>query len=307
VSETETPEDQWGAHQRARDIAHLSLDFVLDMSSRGIPGLKTLDCLLMMAINQANIAPLTRDPAARSRYGALEAPAPDDERRPVSIRAVAASMELPYETARRNIRRLESQGVCVLSEAGVVVPAAFMRSAAYFEAARTGHERMCELYVALRKRGLLDPLPPSHYREDDPPIRAAVRLMSDYLLRTAEALVGRTRDLVSGLVLLPLLAEAAGPRRGRAISVAALSRRVRIPAETVRRHVAALVADGVCRSGESGVRLADESLTSPEWSGLLKENAIATQRMFAGLAERGVVDAWDRAAGLAADRTAGIA
>ena len=72
---------------RDRQIAHLAFNFALDMASHGIPGLKPLESLMMMAINQANIAPLTRDPAARSRYGALEAPAPDDERRPVSVRA----------------------------------------------------------------------------------------------------------------------------------------------------------------------------------------------------------------------------
>jgi hypothetical protein len=282
---------------RDREVAHLAFNFVLDMSSHGIPGLKPLESLLMMAVNQANIAPLTRDPAARSRYGALESPAPDVERRPVSVRAVAASMQLPYETARRNIRRLEAQGVCTVSEAGVVVPASFMLSPEYFEAARIGHERLHALYRMLTARGLLEALPPPNYDEAEPPIRGAVRLLSDYLLRTAEAVGGRTGDLVTALVATPLLAAAAGAEPGEpppSRSIAAVARRLRMPAETVRRHAAALVTQGVCETVPQGVRLAGQTLSAPTWRALLRENAIAVQRMFAGLAERGVVAVWEQ-------------
>lgn len=286
------------ATAREREVAHLSFDFVLDLAGQGISGLKTLDCLLVMAINQANIVPLTRDPAARSRYGALDAPAPDSERRPVSVRAVAASMSLPYETARRRIRRLEELGACVTSEAGVIVPESFMRSPAYLDAARLGHERLYALYRALTDRGLLETLPAANYHEPEPPIRGAVRLMSDFLLRSSEAVVGRTGELVSAMVALPLLAHAAGAPPGRAgpISMAALGRRVQLPAETVRRHAAALAQAGLCLSGPGGVSLADPEFASPAWRSLLRENAIAVQRMFAGLAERGVVAAWDHLA-----------
>ena len=295
---------------RDRELAHLSFNFVLDVASWGIPGLKPLDCLLMMAVNQANIAPLTRDPAARIRYGALAAPAPDDERRPVSVRAVAASMQLPYETARRNIRRLEAHGVCAVSEAGVLVPAAFMLSPGYLDGAQRSHERLVALYRMLQARSLLEALPPAHYDEDEPPVRGAVRLMSDYLLRTAEAVVGRTGDLVSGLTVMPLLAQAAGADPGRpaaAVTVAGLARRIQLPAETVRRHAAGLVAAGLCEAGANGVSLADPALASPEWRSLLRENAIALQRLFAGLAERGVVAAWERTGASNGGRAQGAA
>jgi hypothetical protein len=284
-----------------RELTHLSLNFVLDIAGYGLAGLKTLDALLMMAVNQANIAPLTRDPTARDRYGALDTPAPDAQRRPVSVRAVAASMRLPYETARRNIRRLEGLGVCLVTEAGVIVPEAFMRSDGYFQAALNGHERLLTFYLALRAAELLDPLPPSHYVEAEPPIRGAVRLMSDYLLRTAEGVVARTGELASGVVLLPLIAAAASrdrpPVAARGMTVAALSRRVQMPGETVRRHVAALAAAGLCQRVEGGVALADAEFATPTFASFLQENAIAVQRMFAGLSERGVVEAWERLAG----------
>ena len=284
--------------RRDRQVAALSLDFVLDMAAHGLAGLKPLEALIVMAINQANIAPLTRDPAARKRYGAIDAPAPDHERRPVSVRAVAASMRLPYETARRNIRGLEARGICVSSDEGVVVPATFMQTPRYVEAAHIGHARLRELYVVLAANGLLEPLPAANYEETEPPVRGAVRLMSDYLLRTAEALVARIGDLTAGVVMLPLLAagasaEAAAPV---ALPVSRLARRTRLPAETVRRKAAALVESGLCVNGSGGVCLHEAVLASPAWSGLLRENAIAVQRMYAGLAERGVIAAWEQGA-----------
>jgi hypothetical protein len=280
---------------RDRQLAFLAFNLVLDLAGDGIAGLKPLESLLVMAINQANIAPVTRDPEARRRHGALEAPAPDESRRPVSVRAVAASMRLPYETARRNIRRLESLGACATSDAGVVVPASFMLTPTYFEVARRGHELILELYRVLSARGLLEPLPAPNYQETEPPVRGAVRLMSDFLLRSAEATVARAGDVVTSLVLLPLLALAAGVENAepKPVSAAALARRTRLPAETVRRHAVALVERGLCVSRRSGLVLADWALNSPAWRGLLHENAVAVQRMYAGLAERGVVAVWD--------------
>jgi DNA-binding Lrp family transcriptional regulator len=300
------------AFARDRELAHCGFSFALGMASQGFAGLKPLDALIVMAVNQANIGPLTRDPLARSRYGALEAPAPDEERRPVSVRAVAASMRLAYETARRRVRQLESTGVCVVSEAGLVVPESFLASAAFVEVALRGHQRMHALYETLQDRGLLEPLPASNYpAETRPPVRGAVRLMSDYLLRTADALVAVAGDLISSLVLLPLVADLAGgdPQADlEPTTVAALARRLQLPAETVRRHVAELGAAGHCRVDREGVRLADPSLGSPEMRTLLRENAIALQRLFAGLSERGVVDVWrGMAAGGPEDLASGAA
>src|SRR5687768_16284064 len=91
--------------RRDRVLADLSFNFRLDEMANVVGGREPIVALLVLAVNQANIAPLTLDPQARSRYGALEAPAPDAARRPVSISAVAASLGLPFETVRRRIRR----------------------------------------------------------------------------------------------------------------------------------------------------------------------------------------------------------
>src|ERR1700752_4866310 len=54
---------------RDRQLAFLGFNFVLDLAGDGIPGLRPLESLLVMAVNQANIAPLTRDPEVRARTG----------------------------------------------------------------------------------------------------------------------------------------------------------------------------------------------------------------------------------------------
>ena len=63
-------------HIRERDLGRRSMAFLLDQILNGVAGLSHLDALLVLAINQANIAPLTREPLARIRYGSLKAPAP---------------------------------------------------------------------------------------------------------------------------------------------------------------------------------------------------------------------------------------
>ncbi|HET6972273.1 MAG TPA: Lrp/AsnC family transcriptional regulator, partial [Phenylobacterium sp.] len=163
-------------------LSRLSFAFLLDEVINGIAGLEPLEALLMLAINQANIIPLTRDPDARARYGQLDAPAPDHERRPVSINAIAGSLGLPFETVRRRIKRLAETGVCLASREGVVVPAAFMLSPGYVRSVLAAHERLRRFYLELKGAGLVGSLPQAAYSlEGSVPVRAAARLLSAYV------------------------------------------------------------------------------------------------------------------------------
>jgi hypothetical protein len=276
-----------------RRLAHLSLCFVIDSACSGMAGLKTLDAVLVMAVNQANIAPLTRDPDARVRYGALDAPAPDDDRRPVSVSAVAASLKLPYETARRRLKQLAADGVCTLSEAGAVVPQSFLSSAAYLDTTRVLHERIWAFYRELMAEGLLGELPASRYSvEAGVPVRGAVRLVADYLLRTSATFVGHFGDLVSGLVGMAVLCTSTG-RPPQASRATALAERLQLPQETVRRHALELIERGRCQRSPQGLFVSQEMLAGPPLAELFQDNAVQVQRLFAGLAERGVVQAWE--------------
>ena len=278
---------------RRQALARLSFGFLLDEMADGVAGLEPLDALLVLAVNQANIVPLTRDPAARARYGQIDAPAPDDERRPVSVNAVAGSLGLPFETARRRIRRLADDGVCAVSSEGVVVPASFLVSPAYVASVLAGHERLRRFYIDLRAAGLVEPLPvPAYDLEGAVPVRAAARLLADYMLRMSDGLMREAGSVVSVLILVALLdAALRGPDAARSMS--ALGAKVRLPTETVRRHVTQLIEDGLCLRTSAGLAMPPESFARPGLRRLFADNAANVQRLVAGLAERGVIRAWE--------------
>jgi hypothetical protein len=289
---------------RERVIGDLSLDFLVDVVATGIADLDSADALLVMAINQANILPLTRDPAARQRYGDLSAPAPDAERRPISISAVAQSLNLPFETARRHVHRLAALGVCELDNTGVIVPAAFLSSPAYLASLMTVYGRLRTFHDELQSYGLLRPLPESTFPETGEGLmRGAARLVSDYMLRVAAGVVRIAGDRASALALLgaaaggteaPSFTPAAELRPGtrRPVRPAELSRRLRLPPETTRRQLLRLTSEGVVARMPRGFMVTEQMMAGPRWRAVLKANAGDVQRMFDGLAIRGVVALW---------------
>jgi len=295
---------------RVWTLAKHSLGFTLDEVAAGLAGLSAMDALLVLAINQANIAPLTRDPEARRAYGDLDHAAPDSARRPATINAIATSLGVPFETARRRLKRLENQGVCVISPgAGVVIPEAWLTSPAYLASVMAAHDRLLRLYADLRAADLLDPLPPPAYDVDQRiPLRGAARLIADYILRSVESLHRVASDLPSALALLAVLDAALAPPRSvrgeeyGAASVSALARRTGLPGETMRRHIAALTDAGLCARTDDGVSIAPALLSRPGIRHMLEEHAADVQRLFVGLAERGVVAAWEQAGAAAAPR-----
>jgi hypothetical protein len=302
---------------RAWTISRLSLGFTLDQVAAGLAGLSPLDALLVLAVNQANIAPLTRDPAARQAYGDLDHAAPDASRRPTSVNAIANSLGIPFETTRRRLKRLEAEGVCtILPGAGVVIPEAFLTSPAYLQSVMAAHDRLVGFYGRLVDGELLDPLPATHYDVDDGvPLRGAARLISDYLLRGLDGLMRETGDAVGAITFLAIvvasLDEVSWPPEHdwaltavpfRSTTVAHVARRLGLPAETVRRHVMQLIEVDVCRKTAEGVAPARDLLARPAIQALADDHAAAVQRLFAGLAERGVVAAWEQMGAGAAPR-----
>lgn len=305
---------------RVWTIARLSLGFTLDQVSAGLAGLSPLDALLVLAINQANIAPLTRDPNARQAYGALGHAAPDDARRPASINAMANSLGIPFETTRRRVKRLEAEGVCtIVPGAGVLIPESFLTSERYLQSVMAAHDRLVGFYGQLLAQNLLDPLPDTNYDIDEGvPLRGAARLISDYLLRGLDGMLREGGDVVTAVTLLALLVagieDAPWPPQAdwalttvpfRAVSTAELARRLGLAGETVRRHTMQLTEAGLATRDAAGVSVARDILTRPAVQALAEEHAAAVQRLFSGLAERGVVAAWEQmGAGVAPRRRA---
>jgi len=280
---------------RDLQMGRLSVDFLVCQIATRVAGLALTDGLLVMAINQANIAPLTRDPAARSLYGSLEAPAPDQLRRPVSVSAVASSLGLPFETVRRRVRALQAAGVCESAAGGVIVPETFLTSPEYLTSVAAAHGQLRAMFLAAEAAGLIDELPPSRFDvAQGVPVRSAARLVSDYILRTAEQLMHVTDDLTSAVCLLGVLQASLSPapRRAPGLSAAGLARTLGAAPETARRHAQQLVDRGLCARGPEGLVVTDEMLSAPAMAAFLRANAVNVQRLFAGLAERGVIDAW---------------
>jgi DNA-binding Lrp family transcriptional regulator len=291
-------------HQRRRAVGNLSLAFLSDQFVLGIDGLASRDALLVLAINQANVILLTKDPDARRRYGDVAAAAPDVDRRPVSVSRIAASLNLPYETVRRRVHELERRGVCQSLDGGVIVPEAYLVSPEYVASIVAAHDRLQRFWRDLTAADLLEALPaPSYATEQGTPVRAAVRILADYLLRSAEHLLPIAGDATSTVVLLGVLGlttevdpdpvTAATPVR-RAVPMRELAERLGLPAETARRHAMGLAERGRCARTRGGYIVTEESLRRPEWQAFFEVNLANVQRLFANLAERGVIAAWER-------------
>lgn len=276
--------------RRERELARLAFAFMLDQAAMGLDGLPSLDAILVLAINQANVAPLTHEPLTRIRHGRLDAPAPDARRRPVSINALANSLRMPFETVRRRVKRLEGAGACAVVDGGIIVPESYLASSGYVDGVMRSHRRLTGFFHAANSAGLVEPLPRSAYPpEPAVPVRAAARIMADYILRTADALLSVVGDLTSVMVLLAIISAESGRT-----SVAEIALRLGMADETVRRHVKTLIAQGHVMRISTGLVTPYELMDDPAWRAFLRENAANVQRLFAGLAERGVIEAWGR-------------
>jgi hypothetical protein len=113
----------------SRIIVRASTDFVV----RGVP--ESVRCLggirratILCAIVAANVHHITRSPDLTWRYAKRGELVPDHERRPVNMNSLAASLALPWETARRHVHGLIEDGLCEKVDGGVIVPARSLTS-----------------------------------------------------------------------------------------------------------------------------------------------------------------------------------
>lgn len=75
-----------------------------------------------VAIVAANVRHLLGDRALSRRYAAESTPPPDAQRRPVSVRALARDLDMPFETVRRQVVKQVASGWVEERDGGVVVP-----------------------------------------------------------------------------------------------------------------------------------------------------------------------------------------
>jgi hypothetical protein len=306
------------SHANLRVAARLANGFALDLAKLGGFGRDILDGLLLCAISQANVAQITRNPELQRLYATLDQPPPGELRRPVSISAIANSLRIPFETARRRVAALIELGVVVTHPRGVIIPTAPLNSPFYRMGAAAHYELVRKLYFRLRGIGLLEDLPrptnPTHDPEN-PPMRLVVRLSSDYVLRLAEPIGQHIGDLVSGLVLMDIIqantehlpdteggdADAEWNVAGfvpdtarKPVRAAALAQRLGMANETIRRHLVRLAADDRCERNGDGYIVPARVLAREPFVRYMVDNQSHLHRLFAQLSDYGVLSEWER-------------
>lgn len=216
---------------------------------------------------------------------------PAAERHPVSIRELSRRLELPYETVRRHARLLERVGYCVVKNGGLAIPAEVQRGRRTASFLRGIHGNAARVLRDMARIGVTKASP-----EVQRPLQAGRLTKSQMAIATAATgllLAGMKAlqdffdgDLIKGLVFTAVWTANVkhvtntAPAASRTvledsqrlpISIIAISQSLRLPYETVRRHVDALVKEGLCvRVGRQGVMapatilrdMADNAVTS---------------------------------------------
>jgi hypothetical protein len=287
----------------ARVAGRLTVGFLLDIADLGRSDAPMLDALLFAAVLEANVNRFNRDAALQATHARLDAPPPDELRRPVSINALAASLRIPFETVRRHINQLVRQNLVASTASGVYVPTEVVATPQFVAAMRGRYERVFSFYDDLRTIGLIEPLPCDPLPVDDPaaPVRAVGRILSDYFFRTLDALHRQVPDVMTAMILLDIMRTSGGqitavqqaevlragwvpPTERMPVRVAHIARRLSIPYETTRRHVGWLVEQGYCRREGGGVLLAADYLRTPTLFSIATGALADARRMFRQIA-----------------------
>jgi len=195
-------------------------------------------------------------------------------RKPMAVRELSRDLNLPYETVRRHVRALEANGACSVKGGGVTVSDAIHGGARATRLLRKIYVNAVRLLVDLTRIGAV--AFPSASRRAPPAGRltkeqtaiaaaaigfllAGVRLMRDFW----------GGDLLKGLVFTAIwtanVKHVTNTSRAatssmlpdtlrQPVSVLAISRSLRLPYETARRHADVLVREGLAeRAGRQGV------------------------------------------------------
>ena len=195
-------------------------------------------------------------------------------RKAIGVRELSRKVGMPYETVRRHAQGLVRSGKCVSAGGGLAVPASVLKSRVITTFMRAIYVNAMRLLVDLTRIGVAafpsaSRRPPSSGRLTKEQTAIAVAALG--LLLTGMRLMRDfwAGDLMKGLVYTAIwtanvkhvantaLARSAtvlADSQRQPVSAGALSRSLRLPYETVRRHADALVREGICvRVGRQGL------------------------------------------------------
>lgn len=203
-------------------------------------------------------------------HGQLTAP----HRKAIGVRELSRRIGIPYETLRRHAQVLVHSGKCASTARGLAVPASVLRSRMITTFMRTLYGNTVRLLVDLTRVGVAA-FPSASWRPSSSgrltKEQAAIALAGLGLLLTGMRLMRDfwAGDLLKGLVYtaiwtanvkhvantsLATSATVLADTERQPVSVGAVSRSLRLPYETVRRHADALLREGICvRAGRQGL------------------------------------------------------
>jgi hypothetical protein len=206
---------------------------------------------------------------ALMRHAACPLAGARTEPRAMSIAGLAASLNQPFETLRRHVRRLELAGLAVRTSDGVAIPQSECESSAMLALAHRIHDVMVAMIDDLARFGV--PMPPSRPVETRPAetLHAALDMVL-YLAERIRPVYGTSLAAmvlnaivaanVRAITYDPVLAMQYGAidtippdHLRRPITVAAVARVLALPHSTVAREVKRLKAAGRARTVADGV------------------------------------------------------
>jgi DNA-binding Lrp family transcriptional regulator len=250
---------------------------------QALDDLDPIDCFVVLTIWNANTRAMHANLNELHAMSFELSAVPPERKVPISRNAVARFLATPTETVRRRCDTLLERGILVEREAGLVC-------VDLGRAFRQGHDRLARvcadavagMYDTLEHEGI--ELPGAVWRLPAPVqgvskvrqmwIRAVARLALDYLLLVFSEMLNEWRlGILSTLILLSV---AESP--GKTIRDAAND--LRRSAETIRRRVADLRAQGLLIDGHAGLHVASMVATRFFNPMLQRRCERYTQRLF---------------------------
>lgn len=203
-------------------------------------------------------------------HGQLTAP----HRKAIGVRELSRKIGMPYETVRRHAQVLVRSGKCVSAGGGLAVPVSVLKSRVITTFMRAIYVNAMRLLVDLTRIGVA--AFPSASRRPPPSGRLTKEQTVMAVAGLGLLLVGMrlmrdfwAGDLMKGLVYtaiwtanvkhvantsLATSSTVLADSQRQPVSVGAVSRSLRLPYETIRRHADALVREGICvRAGRQGL------------------------------------------------------
>ncbi|WP_296599932.1 hypothetical protein [Phenylobacterium sp.] len=295
-------------------MAQPTMNFILNVEQASRANEDIVDGLLFAAIQSANVATISNDPELQVAYAVLADAPPDELRRPVSVNAVAQSLRMPFETARRRVQRMVRRGALEVTAKGVRVSPWALGADRFLDNVILRHEHLRAFYLEVRSLGLVPPEPTSQRTWDSPPLRLTNRLIWEYMLRVADDLGALVGDTTNGVIMLAMIRENISslppeqlavwmddpPAVARPVRNRKLAERLKLSSETLRRYVIALEEDGFCQRGPRGLVAMVSPSTRAALDRMVVDNLANLQRLLTRLRQFGVLAEWDAAAVAAA-------